>query len=130
GVSPGTRRQYYAKLRALATRYQTPVVDFANHDGDRYFLHDQDAHPSPEGWAYLDRAINAFYHDSLPDPPSRLSAGMAPPPFADRPCRLREDALSPREGRPEAPQACRRTGLGMGLEGVTSTTWSARDSNP
>ncbi|HXI19979.1 MAG TPA: D-alanyl-lipoteichoic acid biosynthesis protein DltD, partial [Gemmatimonadales bacterium] len=130
GVSPEARLSYYAKLRALATRYRTPVVDFANHDGDRYFLHDQDAHPSPKGWAYLDRAINAFYHDSLPDLPSRLSAGMPPPPFPDRPCRLREDALSPREGRPETPQACRRTGLGMGLEGVTSTTWSARDSNP
>ena len=65
GVSPESRAVYYAKLRQLARVEQIPLVDFEDHDADRYFLNDAGSHPSPKGWVYYDQVLDAFYHDSL-----------------------------------------------------------------
>jgi D-alanyl-lipoteichoic acid biosynthesis protein DltD len=65
GVSAAARSGYYDRLRAIAARNGFPIVSLQDHDTDRLFLFDQDGHPSPVGWLYLDRALDAFYHDSL-----------------------------------------------------------------
>ena len=65
GVSATARRQYYARLRDLAAAYDVAVVDFADHDDDRYFVTDPNSHLSRKGWTYYDRALDAFYHGTL-----------------------------------------------------------------
>ncbi len=65
GVSAAARAQYYARLRGIAAAYDVPVVDFADHDGDKYFVTDPNSHLSRKGWAYYDRALDAFYHGNL-----------------------------------------------------------------
>jgi D-alanyl-lipoteichoic acid biosynthesis protein DltD len=65
GVSARARGQYYARLRDVAAAYDVPVVDFADHDDDRYFVTDPNSHLSRKGWTYYDRALDAFYHGTL-----------------------------------------------------------------
>jgi D-alanine transfer protein len=65
GVSVAARAQYYARLRETAAAYDVPVVDFADHDGDKYFVTDPNSHLSRKGWTYYDRALDAFYHGNL-----------------------------------------------------------------
>ncbi|MCL5025879.1 MAG: D-alanyl-lipoteichoic acid biosynthesis protein DltD [Chloroflexi bacterium] len=65
GVSARARQAYYDKLRQVVEPYGVPVLDFADHDGDKYFLIDPGAHVSREGWIYYDQALDAFYHDAL-----------------------------------------------------------------
>ncbi len=65
GVSATARGQYYARLRDLAAAYDVAVVDFADHDDDRYFVTDPNSHLSRKGWTYYDRALDAFYHGTL-----------------------------------------------------------------
>ena len=42
-----------------------PVVDFADHDDDMYFVIDPNSHLSRKGWTYYDRALDAFYQGTL-----------------------------------------------------------------
>lgn len=65
GISANARAEYYARLRQVAGKYDVPVVDFEDHDSDIYFVTDPNSHLSPEGWAYYDRALDAFYHGTL-----------------------------------------------------------------
>jgi D-alanine transfer protein len=65
GISGAARSEYYARLRAVAATYGVPVVDFADHDGDVYFVTDPNSHLSRKGWTYYDRALDAFYHGTL-----------------------------------------------------------------
>jgi poly-D-alanine transfer protein DltD len=65
GVSVTARAQYYARLRKVAAAYDVPVVDFADHDDDKYFVTDPNSHLSRKGWTYYDRALDAFYHGNL-----------------------------------------------------------------
>jgi len=65
GVSAAARAEYYARLREVAATYDVPVVDFADHDDDRYFVTDPNSHLSRKGWTYYDRALDAFYHGTL-----------------------------------------------------------------
>src|SRR6266851_3706931 len=65
GVSVVARAQYYARLREVAAAYDVPVVDFADHDDDKYFVTDPNSHLSRKGWTYYDRALDAFYHGNL-----------------------------------------------------------------
>jgi D-alanine transfer protein len=67
GISAAARSEYYARLRQIAGTYDIPVVDFEDHDSDIYFVTDPNSHLSREGWAYYDRALAAFYDDSLPE---------------------------------------------------------------
>jgi D-alanine transfer protein len=65
GVSAAARSEYYARLRDLAATYDVAVVDFEDHDNDIYFVTDPNSHLSRKGWAYYDRALDAFYHGTL-----------------------------------------------------------------
>jgi D-alanine transfer protein len=65
GISAAARSEYYARLREIAATYNVPVVDFADHDGDLFFVTDPNSHLSRKGWTYYDRALDAFYHGTL-----------------------------------------------------------------
>lgn len=65
GVSLAARQAYYATFRSAAQSLNVPVVEFANHDEDPYFLRDPGSHLSPEGWIYYDQALDNFYHNRL-----------------------------------------------------------------
>jgi D-alanine transfer protein len=67
GISASARSEYYARLRELASRYETPVIDFEDHDSDIYFVTDPNSHLSRKGWVYYDRVLDAFYHGNLPE---------------------------------------------------------------
>jgi D-alanine transfer protein len=64
GIPYAVRGRYYDKLAALARSYDVPLVDFADHDGDKYFNFDAGYHLSRKGWIYYDQALDAFYHDA------------------------------------------------------------------
>jgi poly-D-alanine transfer protein DltD len=66
GVTPQARQTgYYDRLRQLAQRYGVPVVDFQDHDMDKYFSIDPTSHTSRLGWVYVDQTLDAFYHGTL-----------------------------------------------------------------
>jgi D-alanine transfer protein len=67
GISAEARSEYYARLREVASLHDVPVVDFENHDNDIYFVTDPNSHLSREGWAYYDRALDAFDQGTLAD---------------------------------------------------------------
>jgi D-alanine transfer protein len=67
GISAAARSEYYSRLREVAATYGVPVVDFADHDNDIYFVTDPNSHLSRKGWTYYDQALDAFYHGSLGD---------------------------------------------------------------
>jgi D-alanine transfer protein len=67
GISAAARSEYYARLRQVAGKYNVAVVDFEDHDNDIFFVTDPNSHLSREGWAYYDRALDAFYHGTLPE---------------------------------------------------------------
>jgi D-alanine transfer protein len=66
GTSSVARAFYYNKLRALARQYDFPLVDFAEHDRDPAFLDPQGYHLSAKGWIFYNRALDEFFHDTLP----------------------------------------------------------------
>lgn len=63
GSTPADRAIYYERLAQAGARHGVPVVTFADHDMDRWFLHDEGGHQSPKGWVLTNRALDAFYHD-------------------------------------------------------------------
>ncbi len=66
GVSAQDRQTfYYGRLQQLAQRYGVPVVDFQEHDMDKYFGVDPSSHTSGLGWVYVDQTLDAFYHGTL-----------------------------------------------------------------
>ncbi len=66
GVTAQARQTtYYDRLRQLAQRYAVPVVDFQDHDMDKYFSIDPTSHTSRLGWIYVDQTLDAFYHGTL-----------------------------------------------------------------
>ncbi len=66
GVSAQARQvNYYDRLQQLAQRYHVPVVDFQEHDMDKYFSIDPSSHTSRLGWVYVDQTLDAFYHNTL-----------------------------------------------------------------
>jgi D-alanine transfer protein len=92
GVSVKARGQYYAHLRDACARYGVPVLDFSDHDSDRFFATDMDGHLSPKGWIYFSAAMNAFFNDlpygaehSYVIPPQQLEAAMNSPSPDNRP---------------------------------------------
>jgi D-alanine transfer protein len=60
GTTQAGRRVYYDSLRAHAARAGVVLRDFAQFEGDRWFMRDQSAHPSPKGWVHYDQAIDEF----------------------------------------------------------------------
>ncbi len=53
GISPSARENYYVKLRALAQRYDFPLLDFEGHDEDPAFLYRHQSHLTAKGWIVL-----------------------------------------------------------------------------
>lgn len=80
GVDAGTRRAYYDRLRHVAAAHAVPMVDFSDHDADKFFLVDTAFHLSDLGWTYYDRALDAFFHDRLPDGSDSSSVDRGAPP--------------------------------------------------
>jgi D-alanine transfer protein len=64
GITYAARRAYYEKLRGISARYHAPVVDFADHDGDRSFSTDP-GHLAPGGWLSYDQVLDGFFHDAI-----------------------------------------------------------------
>lgn len=62
GVSRETLDQYLARLHELAARYDVAVVDFAEHEDDPGFFADHNDHLSAQGWLYMDRALDFYFH--------------------------------------------------------------------
>jgi D-alanine transfer protein len=63
GVSRQGRQVYYDKLNALVGQYGMRLVDFQEHDEDKYFTIDGSSHLSRKGWTYVNKAIDDFYHE-------------------------------------------------------------------
>ena len=67
GVSQKARQVYYDRLHNIVVdTYGMRLVDFENHDGDRYFSTDYASHTSRLGWVYVDQTLDAFFHGNLP----------------------------------------------------------------
>ena len=67
GVPFAARRAYSERLRELARTSGATVVDFADHDSDKYFTIDTGLHLSATGWVHYDQALDAFFHGQRPD---------------------------------------------------------------
>ena len=65
GITYAARSAYYQKLRDGRRRYHAPVVDFADHDGDPLFCHDNMGHLAPSGLVYYSQVLDGFFHDKL-----------------------------------------------------------------
>ena len=77
GVSPQSRQVYFETLRAMGARHGVPVVDFADHDQDRYFVVDTLSHISEKAWVYYDRVLDDFYHSRLSTAGTAVRPGPA-----------------------------------------------------
>jgi poly-D-alanine transfer protein DltD len=62
GISKRARTAYYDRLQSEARRLGVSFVDNREHDDDRRFLRDGDAHPSPVGWLVINHSIDDFVH--------------------------------------------------------------------
>jgi D-alanine transfer protein len=76
GVNYNARRVYYRRLRETCARYHAPVVDFADHDADRTFSHDDLGHLAPAGLLHFNQVLDGFFRDAIP----RLSEPAAASP--------------------------------------------------
>ncbi|MDR3574493.1 MAG: D-alanyl-lipoteichoic acid biosynthesis protein DltD [Anaerolineaceae bacterium] len=66
GVSQNARQVYYDRLQNIVVdTYGMPLVDFNDHDGDKYFSVDYASHTSRLGWVYVDQKLDAFFHGKL-----------------------------------------------------------------
>jgi D-alanine transfer protein len=66
GVSRSAGKAYYNKLRALAQRYNFPLLAFEEHDGDPAFLIGEHYHLSAKGWMFYNRSLDDFFHGRGP----------------------------------------------------------------
>ncbi len=89
GITYTARRAYYQKLREICARYHTAVVDFADHDADRYFCMDYVGHLSPSGWVCYSQVLDGFFHDRIPPqaelPPARVASRRSEAGLPSRP---------------------------------------------
>ena len=60
GNSAAARRAYYDKLHAFIDPTGFALLDFSEHEEDRYFFNDT-GHPSSKAWIYYDHALVDFY---------------------------------------------------------------------
>jgi D-alanine transfer protein len=61
GFGPRDRALCYDRIRVLCRAYGVPAVVLSDHDGDRDFAIDPWTHPSPKGWVWYDRVLDAFH---------------------------------------------------------------------
>ena len=69
GINDIVRSAYYQKLRAIGTRHDAAVFDFADHEADQSFCHDNMGHLAPGGWVYYSEVLDGLYRDKLPRQP-------------------------------------------------------------
>ena len=63
GTSPQSRGVYYAKLEQTLRDAGIPLLDFSEHEEDRFFFNDT-GHPSAKAWIFYDEGIDHFYHSN------------------------------------------------------------------
>ena len=100
GITYTARRAYYQKLREISARYHTAVVDFADHDADRSFCHDNMGHLSSQWVGVLQPSPRRFFPRRDPTPVR-----------APRPCargEQRDRSWSPVPAGSPIPTALRR----------------------
>ncbi len=61
GTTRHSRQVYYDKLASMLTQADYPLLDFSDHEEDRFFFNDA-GHPSAKAWIFYDQAIDQFYH--------------------------------------------------------------------
>jgi D-alanine transfer protein len=76
-VRRSAREAYYERFRKVTRPYGVPVIDFAEHDEDPFFVVNVRSHLSAKGWAYYDRALDAFYHGADSGPKAHVAADRA-----------------------------------------------------
>jgi D-alanine transfer protein len=65
GISEKGQQAFYTKLQSLVGAYNMPLVDFQQYTNDPFFSIDDLSHPSQEGWAIVDKTLDAFYHGNI-----------------------------------------------------------------
>jgi D-alanine transfer protein len=68
GVTAQDRQAFYDRLSQVVASYDMPLVDFRDHETDKYFNTDAASHTSRKGWVYVDKALDEFYHGTLRQP--------------------------------------------------------------
>src|SRR5438067_665624 len=76
-VRRSAREAYYDRFRRVTRPYGVPVIDFAEHDEDPFFVVNVRSHLSAKGWAYYDRALDAFFHGAESVPTAQVTADRA-----------------------------------------------------
>ncbi len=61
GTTRRSRQVYYDKLAGMLAQAGYPLLDFSDHEEDRFFFNDA-GHPSAKAWIFYDQGIDRFYH--------------------------------------------------------------------
>lgn len=67
GISRSAREDYYQNMRALAQRYNFPLVEFEEHDNDPQFTEPPHSHLTRKGWMFYNRVLDEFFHGRIPE---------------------------------------------------------------
>jgi D-alanine transfer protein len=71
-VSRPAHEAYYKKVRALAQRYDFPLIEFEENDNDPAFFDGHKYHLSAKGWMFYNRALDDFVHGRAPQDRTKL----------------------------------------------------------
>ena len=107
GITYTARSAYYQKVREIGARYHAAVVDFADHDTDQSFCHDNMGHMAPGGLVYYNQALDRFFHDELPrqhELPAPAPWRADGPELISRPDRLPGPELPPKASTNSPPR--------------------------
>ncbi len=63
GTTRRSRQIYYDKLADILAQAKYPLLDFSDHEEDRFFFNDA-GHPSAKAWIFYNQAIDRFYHQT------------------------------------------------------------------
>ena len=65
GISAEARSVFYKKLHEVTDPFGFKVIDFHEFEMDKLFGEDRYPHTGREGWVYVNRAMDDFFHDRL-----------------------------------------------------------------
>lgn len=65
GISAAARARFYARMRTVTKQYGATLVDFHEFEYDDLFGIDHWPHTGKEGWVYVNRILDQFYHGTL-----------------------------------------------------------------
>lgn len=63
GVSKAAWTEYGRELKALAAKYDAPLIYFEDHERDSTFFVDHADHIGSKGWWYYNKAMDDFFHN-------------------------------------------------------------------